>query len=462
MMETEAIRTENPLGTAPVLKLIARFAIPSVIAMLVSAAYNITDQIFIGQVIGMYGNAATNVAFPTVTIAIAFSQLIGVGTAANFNINQGAKRMDAASRYVHTGISLMIIVDILVGLLIWLFRSPILYICGATENVYPLALTYLSITAIGLPFSMFTNSCSQLIRGDGSPRYSMMCTVIGAVINVFLDWLFMFPLNMGIRGAAIATITGQILSAALCIAYLLRFKALKIRFSGLRVHKEQALGILKLGIAAFINHTVMMLVNVTFNNVLVKYGSQSAFGSDIPLAVAGVVAKLNTIMVSVFVGTAIGCQPIWGYNLGARNYARVKETYWKAFGATLVVGIIFFTLFQLFPRQIVSIFGSGDELYYDFAERYMKVYFFMLFSYNVHPMTMNYFSGTGSYKLGIIMSVARQGLFMIPLLLLLPKFFGLEGVLYAGPTADTLALILSFSLILYKFRHLGEEEELPT
>lgn len=283
-MDKISTQPENPLGTAPVLKLIARFAIPSVIAMLVSAAYNITDQIFIGQVIGMYGNAATNVAFPTVNIALAFSQLIGVGTAANFNINQGAKKMETASKYAHTGLTLMIIADILVGLLIWLFRSPILYICGATENVFPLALKYLSLTAIGLPFSMFTGSCSQLIRGDGSPRYSMMCSVIGAFINIFLDWLFMFPFDMGITGAALATIIGQILSAILCVAYLFRFKSIKIKIPELRIHKYEALGILKLGVAAFINHIVMMLVNIVLNNVLVHYGSQSNFGSDIPLA----------------------------------------------------------------------------------------------------------------------------------------------------------------------------------
>jgi len=218
----------NPLGYAPILGLISKFAIPSIISMLVAAAYNITDQIFIGRLVGILGNGATNVAFPVVTFTTAFAQLIGVGTASNFNINMGAKREQEAKSFIGTGITLMSIIGLFIFCIVYVLKRPILLLCGATENVLPLAMIYLGITVIGLPFQLFTTASSTLIRADGSPTYSMICTVTGAILNVFLDWLFMYVFGWGIKGAATATVLGQILSFFLCAIYYLKFKTFKI------------------------------------------------------------------------------------------------------------------------------------------------------------------------------------------------------------------------------------------
>ena len=444
----------NPLGSAPVTSLIRKFAIPSIISMLVSATYNITDQIFIGQVVGMLGNAATNVAFPTVTLTSALAQLIGVGTAANFNICMGAKKSEEASRYIGTGVTLLSICGPLLMIFVLLLKTPILLLCGATVNVLPLADVYLGITAIGLPFLLFTHAGSNLIRADGSPTYSMIMVASGAVLNVFLDWLFMFVFEWGIQGAAAATVIGQIVSFVICVWYFPRFKTFKIKAKMLRVKLKDTIAILKLGTSNFINHSIMMLVNIVMNNTLTHYGALTVYGSDIPLAVSGVVAKLNSIMSAFCVGLAQGCQPIHSFNMGAKNYARIKETYKKALAIALIISILGFLSFQTFPRQIISNFGSGDELYFEFAERYLRIFMMMICVYGVQPLTVNYFTGIGDAKRGIVLSLSRQGFFLIPLLIVLPIILGLDGVLYSGPIADALACTLSLLLVARSFKRL--------
>lgn len=344
---------------APVVRLIAKFAIPSIISMLVTSAYNITDQIFIGHVVGMYGNAATNVAFPIVTLTLAFAQLVGVGTAANFNICLGAKEEEEAPKYVGTGLTLIPIMGLLIMAIVLLLKTPILMFCGATDNVFPLAQLYLGITVFGIPLSLLFSAGSFLIRADGSPTYSMICTISGAVLNAFLDWLFMFGLQWGIRGAAWATVIGQVFSAALCLGYFFRFKNFKIKRHMLGLRRKYMRNIAKLGTSNFINETIMMLVNIVMNNTLTHYGALSSYGEDIPLAVSGVVAKLNSILYAFTVGPAQGCTPILSFNMGAKNDSRIKETYKKAITVAMVFGAVALALFQLFPRQIVSIFGSG-------------------------------------------------------------------------------------------------------
>lgn len=449
-----SIKKENPLECAPVIGLIAKFAIPSIVSMLVMAAYNITDQIFIGHVVGMLGNAATNVAFPTVTFTTAFAQMIGIGTAANFNINMGAKRKDEAKKYLTIGLTLMAIAGIIIMCAVLIFKQSILLLCGATKTVLPYALPYLSITAIGLPFHLFSNAGSNLIRADGNPAYSMICTVSGAILNIFLDALFMFGFEWGIQGAAIATITGQILSAILCISYFPRFRSFHLHIKELGIEIRHMIEIIKLGTANFVNQIIMMLVNITLNNMLTRYGALSVYGSDIPLAVSGVAAKLNSILSAFAVGLAQGCQPIWGFNRGAKKYDRVKETYKKALTMAVGIGLIVFVLFQFFPRPIISIFGGGEELYFQFAERYLRIYMMMVCLYSVQPMTVNYFTGIGNVTQGLIISLSRQGFFLLPLLIILPIFFGIDGVLYAGPVADTMACILAATAIIFNFKKL--------
>ena len=447
-------KAASELGSAPLMPLIAKYAIPSIISMLVGALYNLTDQIFIGHVVGVVGNAASNVVFPTTTLSTALSMLLGIGTAANFNISQGAGRLDDARKYVYTGLSVTAIIGALTGLLVFLFRGQIIDLCGASPsgNVYPYALDYLSISAIGLPFYIFASAAATTIRADGSPRYSMLFSVVGAVLNVGLDWVFMYPLGWGIKGAATATVISQFITFVLALLYFTRFKAFEIRIRDIRIRARYMTDSMKAGVPTFINQILLMTTNIVLNNMLEKYGAMSDYGADIPLAVSGVAQKTNMIMISFAVGIAQGCQPIWGYNLGAKNYQRVKGTYYRAFAAAFTIGVLFFAALQLFPRQIVSIFGTGSDLYFEFAEKYLKIYMMFVFFQNIQPVTVTYFSATDNPRQGLLVSLSRQGLFLIPLLIILPKYMGIHGILAASPISDTLAFTVSVTMVLLSFR----------
>ena len=458
-MSRQKANTEIELGSAPLMPLIAKYAIPSIISMLVGALYNLTDQVFIGRIVGVVGNAASNVVFPTTTLSTAIGMLLGIGTAANFNIAQGAGRIDEAKKYVYTGLTVTAIIGFLTGLLVFLFRGQIIGLCGAspTGNVYPYAMKYLSISAIGLPFYIFASAASTTIRADGSPRYSMLFNVVGAVLNVVLDWLFMYPLGWGIQGAAAATVISQVVAFVLAVLYFTKFKAFKIKLREIQISLSHMTDSMKAGIPSFINQILLMTTNIVLNNMLETYGVASNYGADIPLAVSGVAQKTNMIMISFAVGIAQGCQPIWGYNLGAKNYHRVKGTYYRAFAIAFTIGVIFFTMLQLFPREIVSIFGTGSDLYFEFAEKYLKIYMMFVFFQNIQPVTVTYFSATDNPKQGLLVSLSRQGLFLIPLLIILPKFMGIHGILIASPISDTLAFIVSVSMVLYSFKKLTEK-----
>lgn len=455
------VNKESELGSAPLVPLIAKYAVPSIISMLVGAAYNLTDQIFIGHVVGVLGNAASNVAFPTVTFSTALCMLLGIGTAANFSISQGAGKIDEAKKYIYTGLTATAIIGLLTGLLVFLFRSQIVNLCGASTsgNVYPYAMDYLSISAIGLPFYIFASAAATTIRADGSPRYSMLFSIAGAVINVGLDWLFMYPLGMGIKGAATATVISQGITFVLALMYFPRFKAFDLRIKEIRLSAPLMLSSMKAGMPNFINQILLMTTNIVLNNMLETYGALSNYGSDIPLAVSGVAQKTNMIMISFAVGIAQGCQPIWGYNLGAKDYKRVKGTYVRAFIAAFSIGVLFFAALQLFPKEIVSIFGTGSELYYEFAEKYLKIYMMFVFFQNIQPVTVTYFSATDNPKQGLLVSLSRQGLFLIPLLIILPKYMGIHGILAASPISDTLAFIISVSMVLVSFRRYSSEKK---
>ena len=447
-------KAASELGSAPLMPLIAKYAIPSIISMLVGALYNLTDQIFIGHVVGVVGNAASNVVFPTTTLSTALCMLLGIGTAANFNISQGAGRLDDARKFVYTGLSVTAIIGALTGLLVFLFRGQIIDLCGASPsgNVYPYAMDYLSISAFGLPFYIFASAAATTIRADGSPRYSMLFSIVGAVLNVGLDWVFMYPMGWGIKGAATATAISQFVTFVLAMLYFTRFKAFDIRIRDIGISARYMLDSMKAGVPTFINQILLMTTNIVLNNMLEKYGALSNYGADIPLAVSGVAQKTNMIMISFAVGIAQGCQPIWGYNLGAKNYRRVKGTYYRAFAAAFLIGVIFFAALQLFPRQIVSIFGTGSDLYFEFAEKYLKIYMMFVFFQNIQPVTVTYFSATDNPRQGLLVSLSRQGLFLIPLLIILPKHMGIHGILAASPISDTLAFIISVTMVLISFR----------
>lgn len=450
--------SRNPLGYEKTKKLILKFAIPSIVSGLVSALYNIVDQIFIGQGVGILGNAATNAAFPLTTFCAALTLLLGVGTAANFNLNQGAGKKEKAELAVGNGIIYLVITGVALALLVSIFLEPVLYLFGASDQVYPLALTYTRITAIGIPFLLFSVGVSNFIRADGSPTYSMVCTLFGAVLNTILDPIFIFKFEMGIAGAAIATVISQMVSAAMAFAYLFRAKHVTWRRSLFRPQFSMLKSIMTLGMSPFFNNVAMMLVQITMNNTLTYYGKQSIYGSDIPMACVGVISKVNVIYMAFVIGTAQGCQPIFGFNYGAKQYDRVRRTFRQGLTTVTAISFVFFLCFQLLPRQIISIFGDGNELYYQFGIRYFRIYMMLVLVNGFQPMCNFLFTATGKAKKGVIVSLTRQILFLLPLILIFPLFFGIDGVMYAGPIADGAAAILAIALVAPELKRFKQAE----
>ena len=451
MEETNISQEQNPLGTAPVGGLIGKFAIPAIISMLVSALYNIVDQIFIGQGVGMLGNAATNVAFPVTTIATALALLLGIGGASNYNLEMGAGREKKASSIAGTALSTLVITGVILAVAVLLFLRSLLSLFGATTDVMPYAVDYLGITAVGLPFYALSIGGNHIVRADRSPTYSMTCVLTGAIINTILDPLFIFGFGWGIKGAAWATVIGQVVSGILVIIYFGKFRKMYLEMSMLKPSSECLKAIISLGMASCINQIAMAVVQIVLNNILRYYGGLSVYGSDIPIACVGVISKVNQVFMAICIGISQGCQPIWGFNYGAKKYDRVRLAYRYSVTACTVIATIFFLCFQLFPHQIVSIFGTGSDLYFQFAERYLKIFMFMTFANGIQPMSSGFFTSIGKAKLGIVMSLTRQVLFLLPLIVVFSLIMGIDGVMYAGPIADAAALSLA---ILFARREL--------
>ena len=451
MEETNISQEQNPLGAAPVGGLILKFAIPAIISMLVSAMYNIVDQIFIGQGVGMLGNAATNVAFPVTTIATALALLLGIGGASNYNLEMGAGREQRASSIAGTALSTLVITGAVLALVVLLFLRPLLGLFGATTDVMPYAVDYLGITAVGLPFYVLSIGGNHIVRADRSPTYSMTCVLTGAVINTILDPLFIFGFGWGIKGAAWATVIGQVVSGILVIIYFGKFRKMYLETGMLKPSAECLKAIVSLGMASCINQIAMAIVQIVMNNILRYYGGLSVYGSDIPIACVGVISKVNQVFMAICIGISQGCQPIWGFNYGAKKYDRVRLAYRYSMISCTAIATVFFLCFQLFPHQIVSIFGTGSDLYFQFAERYLKIFMFMTFANGIQPMSSGFFTSIGKAKLGIVMSLTRQVLFLLPLIIIFSLIMGIDGVMYAGPIADAAAFVLA---ILFARREL--------
>lgn len=456
MEETNISQEQNPLGTAPVGGLIGKFAIPAIISMLVSALYNIVDQIFIGQGVGMLGNAATNVAFPVTTIATALALLLGIGGASNYNLEMGAGREKKASSIAGTALSTLVITGVILAVAVLLFLRPLLSLFGATTDVMPYAVDYLGITAVGLPFYALSIGGNHIVRADRSPTYSMTCVLTGAIINTILDPLFIFGFGWGIKGAAWATVIGQVVSGILVVIYFGKFRKMYLELSMLKPSSECLKAIISLGMASCINQIAMAIVQIVLNNILRYYGGLSVYGSDIPIACVGVISKVNQVFMAICIGISQGCQPIWGFNYGAKKYDRVRLAYRYSMIACTAIATVFFLCFQLFPHQIVSIFGTGSDLYFQFAERYLKIFMFMTFANGIQPMSSGFFTSIGKAKLGIVMSLTRQVLFLMPLIVVFSLIMGIDGVMYAGPIADSAAFVLA---ILFARRELVAMKE---
>ena len=452
--------SKDILGTGSISMLLRKFAIPSVIAMLVGAMYNIVDQIFIGQGVGMLGNAATNVAFPITTISLAVALLLGNGAASNFNLQMGRKNPKMAAKYVGNAITLMGLSGIALLAITLLFMDQLLILFGATDQVFEYAKTYMSITAFGLPFIIFTSGGANLVRSDGSPQQSMFIMLAGAIINTILDPLFIFVFNWGIAGAAWATVIGQFVSFLLIIKYFFGYKTVHLVKEVFVLKIECVTNILKLGVASFFNQVSMAFVQIIMNSTLRHYGELSIYGPDIPLASAGIITKINMMVFAIVIGIAQGSQPILGYNYGAKNYDRVKKTLRLAITYSVIISATGFAFFQLFPRQIIGVFGSGSEEYFAFATKYLRIFMFMVFITPIQPIVATFFTSIGKAGKGFFMSLTRQVLFLAPLIIILPRFMGIEGVVFAGPIADTAAVLITIFFLVQEIRIINKEIEI--
>lgn len=452
---------KNDLATEKINKLIISFAIPCVISMIINSIYNIVDQIFIGKGVGTLGNAATNVIFPLVILASAIAGLIGNGAAANFSLRLGEGNKDSAKKSVGEAITLSFIVSIIFTLISFILLPKLLYFFGCTENVYSYAYNYGKIILIGMPFMIVYSVFSNIIRADGSPKYSMVMLIIGTIINIILDPVFIFGFNLGVKGGAIATVIGQIVSFIIAIIYLKKFKTIKLEHDDFKLSKN-IFKILSLGLSSFITQLTILVLFVFMNNIMTKFGAKSVYGADIPLSVYGVLSKINSIYVSIILGVSIGVQPIIGFNFGAGNINRVKEVLKKVIILNFLIGIIFNIILYCFPKEIVNIFITSSDANYDlfmeFAVLMCKT-FFMVCALNAVEMTTSIvIQSLGHVKKATAVSFIRQIILLIPISLLLCITFnkGIYGVLDAGRISDSITFVIALIIYISEYKGLSK------
>lgn len=450
----EEIKELNPLGYKPVGKLLKSLAIPAIIANLVNALYNVVDQIFIGQGIGYLGNAATNIAFPIITMCLAIGLTLGIGGASNFNLELGKGYPEKSKHTAGTAASTLIIIGIILCISVRIFLEPLMISFGATDKILEYSMEYTGITSYGIPFLLFSIGVNPLVRADGNAKYSMIAIVIGAILNTILDPLFMFVYNWGIAGAAWATVISQIVSATLLLIYFPRFKSVKFSLDDFIPQLHYLKRIISLGFASFIYQFSNMIVLVTTNNLLKIYGKNSIYGSDISIAVFGIVMKINVIFIAIVLGLVQGAQPIFGFNYGAKNYHRVRETMRLLLKITFSIATILFMIFQVFPKQIISLFGEGDKLYFEFAIKYMRIFLAFISLNSIQISIATFFPSIGKAIKGATVSLTKQLIVLFPLLLILPRFFGVEGVIYATPLTDLVAFTVAIIFLINEFKHM--------
>ena len=447
--------TSNPLYYEKIYKLLFKYAIPSIISMLVGSLYNIVDQIFIGRGIGINGNAATNVAFPLTIICVSMALFLGVGSASNYSILLGEGNNKKASKIIGNAILLAIIFSILFTIIVKLFNENLMIMFGSTEEILQYSTKYVNITSFGFLAFIFSTMMSHIIRADGSPKYSMISVLSGAIVNTILDPIFIFTFDMGIEGAALSTIIGQFISFLLVFIYLFRFKNITLEKESFVIESKNIFKIFALGSSSGFNQLAIMIVQIVMNNALKHYGSSSIYGGNIPLAVSGIITKINMLVMAFIIGCSQGSQPIIGFNYGAKNYDRVISTYKLAITITTIITLIAFLLFQLFPIQIVSIFGDGSDLYFYFSKKYIRIYMSLMIINGVQPVTSIFFTSLNKAFKGAFISMTRQILFLLPLIILLPKIFGIDGIMFAGPIADGVALIVTIILVGYEIKNIN-------
>jgi len=447
---------ESELGTAKIGKLLKKFAIPSIISLVVNALYNIVDQIFIGWGVNYLGNGATNIVFPITFICLAFALMFGDGTSAFLSLKLGEKKNEEAGKGVANGIMISIIVSVVLCAVTLIFLPVLINIFGCTDALREYALTYGYIIAIGIPFVMIGTTLNSIIRADGSPSFAMRSMVIGAVLNIGLDAVAIFVLKWGIAGAAIATIVGQFVTFIMNALYIKKFKTVRLTKESFKLDLKMVKSVSKLGISSFITQMSIVIVISVQNLLLKTYGSVSKFGADIPITVLGIVMKISQILNSIIIGIAVGSQPIIGYNYGARRFDRVKKTLKYVLSLSVIVSVTAFILFQTIPDKLIGIFGSGDELYNEFACLTFRTFLMLTICNGVQIVTGIFFQAMGKPVKSAFLTLSRQILFFVPSAFILTKIFGLMGVLYAGPVGDGLAFVIAIILLTLEMKELNK------
>lgn len=453
---------ENPLGTESLKKLLITFSVPAIITGLISSIYNIVDQIFIGQGVGYLGNAATTVAFPVMIILLAFGTLIGSGASAYAAIRLGERKKHSAERALNNALSLTLIVGIVLMIIGLVFLKPILSLFGATKSVMPYAVDYVSVILIGSPFYLVSISMANLVRTDGNPRLSMWGMLIGAILNTALNPIYIFVLDMGVRGSAIATITSQILSAVILVTYFLRPSKtrpehMRIRKEYLKLNFRLVKNCLTLGTSSAITQSVACIMQIVMNNSLIYYGNRSPITGDVALGAMGIVMKIAMIMGSFGVGIGIGAQPILGYNRGAQKFERIRKTYLMAVSFASILIVSGWIICQIFPEAIIHIFGNESPEFSEFAVKCLKIYMFGIFCAGFQIVSTSYFQATGQPLKASVLSSLRQLTLLIPLILILPLFMGLDGILYSAPIADISSALIVACFIIPEMKKLKKK-----
>ncbi len=452
----------NYLGEEKIPKLMLKFSIPCILSLLVSALYNIADQIFIGNSeLSALGNAATGVVFPMFVIAQAFAWCFGDGCAAYLSICQGKRDMKKAPVCIGSGITITLLTSIVLTAVFFPLKTQLLTLFGASENSIGMAIEYFDIILAFFPVFMLMNMMNGVIRADGNPAGSMISMLAGAVINIILDPVFIFGFHWGMRGAALATVIGQTVSFAVSVVCICRTKTFRLSRKHLIPEWRVFSFALKLGVSSFITQMTIVVISLVCNMMLAKYGALSQYGVDIPIAIIGIESKVFTVVINLVVGIVLGCQPIISYNYGAGNYSRVKLTYRYVLTATAVIGLAATALFELFPDMIAGIFGKPTNIpnpddYWLFAELTFRIFLMLVVFTCTVKMTSIFFQAVGKPVQAVASSVIRDIVCFVPLVIILPRFFGIEGILYAAPAADLAAIIVAAVMTVRFMRSLGK------
>lgn len=468
MEETNA---NSFLGTEKIGKLMRKYAIPCIISLLVAALYNVVDQVFIANAtyLGSYGNAANTVVFPMTVVALALAVMIGDGCCAFVSICLGSGRQEDAHKSIGSAVILCVLTSVAVTAVYLIFQDPIITLFGGrvNEETFRCAKEYFFWITLGIPFYMFGQAMNPIIRSDGSPRFAMAATLAGAFANIILDPICIYVLRWGMMGAAVATVAGQIITAALSVWYLCHMKVAKLHKTSFRFHWNLARRYLPLGMCSFLSQISLVAAMMAINNMIQKYGALDAvFGqpeyAQIPMAVVGIVMKFFQIVISIAVGMAAGCIPIVGYNVGAGRRDRAKTLLTDLLSAEFLVGLVALLIVEVMPRQLIAIFGAANEsVYYtQFAVKAFRIYLCLMPLATVNKATFIYLQSLGKALTSTVLSMVREVLFGVGFALLLPRFFGMDGVLYSMPVSDLLTFVISIVVIRSTYKQLSTKEEI--